>query len=721
MPDRRDADRPPIADRLPIDLAAAKVEAASLRGQLRHHRHLYYVEAAPEITDAEYDALERRLQALEARWPELATADTPTGEVGSDIDARFPSLPHSRPMLSLANSYEPAEIDEFVARIRRDLTGPAAALALRLTVEPKIDGVALAVRYRDGRLEAGLTRGDGRSGDLITANAATIAGVPAMLPDGWQAAFPAPAPRAFEARGEAYLSLSRFAGLNDERAEAGLEALANPRNATAGTLKTLDVEEVRRRGLSAFFYQLFPLPGEDGIASPDFADHATELAALRALGLPVNPFLRTADDAAGVHAHLAELQSLRDGLDYQIDGAVVKVDSRLQQLALGSTAKAPRWGVAYKFAAEEAVTTLRDITLQVGRTGVITPVAELEPVLLAGTTVSRATLHNWDELERKDIRVGDTVVVAKGGDIIPKVLRVLVERRRGDERRLPPPRSCPVCEAPTVRREDEVALRCGNPRCPAVMAGRLRHFAARDACDIDGLGGRWIDLFLELGLVRGPADLFALRREALAALPGWGEKSADRLLAGLERARRRPWAAKVFALGIPQVGVSTALTLARHYHGIDALAAATPAQLADLPDIGPVVGEQVCGFFAGDEGRELVASLRAAGFFLEQEDLPPAPPAPGDNWFAGRTFVLTGTLESLTRAEARTAIEALGGKVAGSVSRATHVVVAGAKAGSKLDKARELGVEVVDEAGFRERLDAGRGGGAGGAAVPGDG
>jgi DNA ligase (NAD+) len=696
-----------MPDRPVPPLAEARREATRLRAELRRHRHLYYVEAEPEISDAEYDALERRLQELEAVWPELAAADTPTSEVGSDADARFPSLPHSRPMLSLGNSYEPAEIDEFVARLGRDLTGPAAAQPLRLTVEPKIDGVALAVRYRDGRLEAGLTRGDGRSGDVITANAATIRGVPDHLPKGWQKAFPPPAPTAFEARGEAYLSLSRFAQLNDERQEEGLEPLANPRNATAGTLKTLDVEEVRRRGLSAFFYQLFPLPEADGATRDDFPDHVAELAALRRLGLPVNDFLGTADDAAGVHAHLDALQRRRDSLDYQIDGAVVKVDSRAQQVALGATAKAPRWGLAYKFAAEEAVTLLRDITLQVGRTGVITPVAELEPVLLAGTTVSRATLHNWDELARKDIRVGDTVVVAKGGDIIPKVLRVVPERRPRGAQPLPRPAACPVCGGPVVQHEDEVALRCGNGSCPAVMAGRLRHFAGRDACDIDGLGGRWIDLFLERGLVKGPADLFALARDTLAELPGWGEKSADRLLAGLDRARRRPWAAKIFALGIPQVGVSTALTLARHHADIDRLLEATPETLKDLPDIGPVVGEQVCGWLAAADGRELVASLRAAGFFLVQEELPPQLPAAGDNWFAGRTFVLTGTLEALTRAEARAAIEALGGKVSGSVSRATHVVVAGGKAGSKLDKARELGIEVVDEDGFRRQLAAG--------------
>jgi len=458
---------------------------------------------------------------------------------------------------------------------------------------------------------------------------------------------------------------------------------------------------------------LFPLPEADGRTVDDFPDHTSEMAALRTLGLPVNGFLGTALDAAGVHAHLDDLQSRRDALDYQIDGAVVKVDSRPQQVALGSTAKAPRWGVAYKFAAEEAITRLRDITLQVGRTGVITPVAELEPVALAGTTVSRATLHNWDELARKDIRVGDTVVVAKGGDIIPKVLRVLVEMRTGAEQPLPPPASCPVCGSPTVRREPEVALRCGNARCPAVMAGRLRLFAGRDACDIDGLGGRWIDLFLERGLVKGPADLFALDRETLAGLPGWGGKSADRLLAGLERARRRPWAAKIFALGIPQVGVSTALTLARNHANIDKLIEATPVSLADLPDIGPIVGEQVCAFFTADDGRELVDSLRAAGFFLAEEDLPPPPVAVGDNWFAGRTFVLTGTLETMTRAEARAAIEALGGKVSGSVSRATDVLVAGAKAGSKLDKAQELGIETVDEEAFARRLADGRDGDAG--------
>jgi DNA ligase (NAD+) len=384
---------------------------------------------------------------------------------------------------------------------------------------------------------------------------------------------------------------------------------------------------------------------------------------------------------------------------------VIKVDNRLWQERLGSTAKAPRWGLAFKFAAEEAITRLKDITLQVGRTGVITPVAELDPVSLAGTTVSRATLHNWDELRRKDIRIGDTVVVVKGGDIIPKVLRVLTEKRKGHETFLAEPESCPICGSATVQRDEEVALRCSNLKCPAVVAGQLRHFSARNACDIDGLGGKSIDLFLELGLISGPADLFNLQRAALAALPGWGEKSADRLLAGLEAARHRPWQAKIFALGIPQVGVSTALTLAREFEHIDELLGADPEGLAQLDDIGPVVGEQVARFFHSESGRELVQSLREAGFFLEREELPAAPVhRTGDNWFAGKTFVVTGTLAAMTRDEAKAAVTRLGGKVTGSVSKKTNVLIAGEKAGSKLTKAEKLEIPVLNESAFLEKL-----------------
>ncbi len=688
------------------EFAANKI--ACLRAELSRHNELYYKKAAPVISDVEYDALESELRELENRFPDLAAAASPTGEVGSDSDANFPSVAHSRPMLSLQNSYELAEVEAFDQRVRKELGRTAARGEPVYSLEPKMDGVALAVRYRDGRLSLGLTRGDGRHGDDVTGNVRTIGDIPLELDPGWQDVFSAAGVSMFEARGEAFLTLSRFRALNREREAAGQDIFANPRNATAGTLKTLDSTEVRRRGLSVFFYQLFPLDPEDPQAIeglPDFADHFTEMQALRTLGLSVNPFLKKASQLSEIEEFLKDLEVLRPGLDYQIDGAVIKVSDRDFQMKMGATAKAPRWGLAYKFAAEEAVTLLRDITLQVGRTGVITPVAELDPVELAGTTVSRATLHNWAEMERKDIRIGDRVVVVKGGDIIPKVLRVLIDQRTGEEKSLPAPAACPICGGATGGQEGEVALRCLNPRCPAVVAGRLRHFASRNACDIEGLGGRSLDLFLELGMISGPADLFGLERSVLADLPGWGEKSADRLLAGLAQAKRRPWAAKIFAFGIPQVGVSTALTLARHFPDIVHLLSASAEELADLPDIGPIVGEAVVSFLTSVEGGGLVADLKEAGFFLPVELLPPPERVlKGETWFAGKVFVLTGTLRNMNRGEAKAAIENLGGKVTGSVSKRTDVLVAGEKSGSKLAKAEKLGIEVIGEERLQELL-----------------
>ncbi len=680
----------------------ARARIAELRATIEHHRDLYYRLAAPEITDQEYDALEQELAALEAAHPDLAATASPTTTVGTDLDVRLPSAPHSRPMLSLANSYDLDEVAAFDARVRREL-GEGADV--RYTVEPKLDGVALAVRWRDGELSLALTRGDGEHGDVITAAAATIAGVAARLPVDWQDVFPGPA-TACEARGEVFFGLERFAQLNREREAAGAEPLANPRNAAAGTLKTLDIEVVGRRGLSVVFYQLFPLTADDRWDQDhDLAGHRAELGALARLGLPVTGPVVDADGPQALAAALSSLETQRPQMPFQIDGAVIKVDHAAHQRRLGWTQKAPRWALAYKFAAEEAVTTLRAITLQVGRTGVITPVAELEPVPLAGTTVGRATLHNWDELERKDIRAGDQVAVAKGGDIIPKVLRSLPEHRDGSQQPLPPPAHCPVCGGPVIRREGEVALRCGNPFCPAILAGRLRHFAGRQACDIEGLGGRWIDLFLAEGWVRSPADLFRLSREQLVSLPGWGERSADNLLRAIAAAPERPWAAKIFALGIPQVGIATATTLAREYANVDALAAAPAAALADLPDIGPVVAEAIAGWFAGEEGQAYVDDLREVGFFHDQEAQPAAAPSTaGEGPFAGRTFVLTGTLPTLTRQEAKAAIERQGGKVTGSVSKRTDAVVAGEKAGSKLEKARQLGIAVLDEQELLARL-----------------
>ena len=691
-----------------MDRESAAKKIVRLRAELSRHNELYYKKAAPVISDVEYDALERELRVLETRFPDLATADSPTGEVGSDRDANFPSVAHSRPMLSLQNSYELSDVEAFDQRVRKELNRTATRGDLLYSVEPKMDGVALAVRYRDGRLSVGLTRGDGRHGDDVTDNVRTIGGLPRELDPGWQDVFPIAGVRMFEARGEAFLTLSRFRALNREREAAGQDILANPRNATAGTLKTLDSAEVRRRGLSIFFYQLFPLDPEDPQALaglPCFADHFVEMQALSTLGLPINPFLKEASQPAEIETILTKLEGVRSGLDYQIDGAVIKVSDCESQVKLGATAKSPRWGLAYKFAAEEAVTNLRDVTLQVGRTGVITPVAELDPVELAGTTVSRATLHNWAEMARKDIRIGDKVVVVKGGDIIPKVLRVLIDQRTGEEKSLPVPVACPICGGATGGYEGEVALRCLNPLCPAVIAGRLRHFASRDACDIEGLGGRSIDLFLELGMISGPADLFSLQRSVLAGLPGWGEKSADRLLAGMAQTKRRPWAAKIFALGIPQVGVSTALTLARHFPGIDRLMSANAEELADLPDIGPIVGETVVSFLESPAGGGLVEDLKRAGFFLTEELLPPPERVlAGETWFAGKVFVLTGTLRNMKRSEAKAAIEKLGGKVTVSISKSTDVLVAGKKSGGKLAKAEKLGVEVIGEERFQELL-----------------
>lgn len=674
--------------------ARARVEA--LRREVERHRDLYYRQARPEISDADYDALEHELARLEAAFPDLAASDSPTARVGDDRDPAAPALPHARPMLSLQNSYDLADVAAFADRVARELkhAGP-----VRYTVEPKLDGVALVVRYRDGKLTCALTRGDGAVGEVVTAAARAITGILPSLGAGWQDAFGGPV-EACEARGEVYLTRARFDALNRERLDEGREPFANPRNAAAGTLKTLDQEEVRRRGLSVCFYQLFPLDADDRWTERgDLASHRAELAALAALGLPVGDVVLTAEDPTTLGAALADLEARRERLDFQIDGAVIKVDSAAQQRLLGLTAKAPRWALAYKFAAEEAITTLRAITLQVGRTGVITPVAELEPVLLAGSTVGRATLHNWEELARKDIRPGDRVVVVKGGDIIPKVLRSLPEARNGSQQPLPPPTACPACGEAVARNDGEVALRCVNPACPAVVAARLRHFVGRQACDIEGLGERGLEQLLAAGLVRGPADLLRLPQEALAALPGWGEKSAAGVLEKAAAARRRPWAAKIFALGIPQVGTTTATTLARAFASLGALRQAPMEQLAGLPDIGETVARAIVDWFAHPATTVLLRDLGAVGFFLDQEQQPAAAPVANEgSAFAGRVFVLTGTLADLSRDEAREAIERRGGKVTGSVSKRTDVVVAGQKAGKKLEQAAALGVTVWDEA-----------------------
>ena len=701
-----------------MDRKQALLRIEQLRGEIQRHNRLYYQQSQPEIGDQQYDQLDQELQDLEAAWPEFRREDSPTAQVGSDRDENFPSAPHSAPMLSLQNSYDLREVEAFDQRVRRGLGQDEVTY----TVEPKMDGVAVAVRYRDGKFVMALTRGDGRQGDVITANVASFKEIPLELPANWRTFFPSSATTEFEIRGEAYFTLSRFSELNEQRRQLEQQELANPRNAAAGTLKTLDTEEVRRRGLSIFFYQIFPLvdgkrieessseKSEDiDLFAPkveiiqEFPDHQAEMAAIDALGLPTNPFLRVASQPEELALHLQELESLRGELDYQIDGAVIKVDNRKAQSRLKSTAKAPRWGLAFKFAAEQALTTLKNITLQVGRTGVITPVAELEPVSLAGSTVSRATLHNWDEMGRKDIRPGDQVVVVKGGDIIPKILQVRLDRRTGDHEPLAEPTQCPVCGEPVSRDEQASALRCVNLFCPAVVAGRLRHFVSRDACDIEGLGGQSLDLFLELDLIKSPADLFRLKRTTLATLPGWGDKSADRVLSGVGKASQRPWESKIFALGMPQVGVTTARTLAVEFANIHSLKEATKTQLAALPDVGATVAGQIHDYLKSPGGSALVDDLIAVGFFLETE-ISTASPSVEENWFNGRVVVITGTLHSMGRSDAKKAMEALGATVTGSVTGKTQVLVAGEKSGSKLRKAEALGVEILLEDAFLARL-----------------
>ncbi|MBI2503058.1 MAG: NAD-dependent DNA ligase LigA [Candidatus Latescibacteria bacterium] len=657
-------------------------EMAALAAQLEEHNHRYHVLAAPLITDREYDRLLARLQELEQAHPEFRRPDSPTLRVGGAPTSQFPAHRHALPMLSLDNSYSRQDLLEFDRRVREALPSePVEYLA-----ELKIDGVALSLVYEDSLLMRAITRGDGVSGDEITANARTIRSIPLRLRE--------PGIRA-EVRGEVYMAAEDFAALNRRREQEGEALFANPRNATAGSLKLQDPRLVAGRRLRFFAYWLHQPAG----GAP--TQHEL-LEILTRWGLPVNPERARCAGIEQVFAFYDQCEARRGRLPYDIDGIVVKVDSLEQQRRLGHTAKSPRSAIAYKFRAAQARTRLRDITLQVGRTGTVTPVAILEPVLLAGSTVQRATLHNEDEIRRRDLRKGDLIILEKGGDVIPKVVGVVLEERPSWTVPFQFPERCPACQSSLVRDPEEAATRCENPACPAQLKRRLEHFAARTALDVEGLGTALVDQLVDHNLVRDVGDLYDLDLETLAGLDRLAKKSARNLLDGLERTPGRPFDRVLFGLGIRHVGATVALALARHFRDLDALSRASAEELEAVPEIGPTIARSVCAFFANPQTPKLIAKLRRAGLQLalpEEEDA--APP----NFFTGKTAVLTGTLMHYTREQAAAYIQRLGGRVAASVSKKTGLVVAGESAGSKLDKARALGVPVLNEVEFTARLN----------------
>ncbi len=657
------------------------LRAEELRNQLREASHRYYVLDAPTLSDAEYDRLFRELEQLEADHPDLITPDSPTRRVGAAPSEKFAKVTHRRQMTSLANAMNEGEFLEFDARVRR-LLGDEP---VRYVVEPKLDGLAVTLTYEKGKFVQGATRGDGLTGEDVTANLRTIKMVPLQLKG-------SPPPR-FEVRGEVFINKRDFVRMNEEREKAGEPTFVNPRNCAAGSLRQLDPRVTAQRPLSIFFYETGDTPGLE------FKSHWEKLALLRELGLRTNPENELAESLAAVQDKYRRLLAKRHELPYEIDGSVIKVDSEDQRRRLGAVSRTPRWAIAWKFPAEEEATTVEDIFVSVGRTGALTPVAALKPVHVGGVTVSRATLHNEDELRRKDVRVGDRVFLRRAGDVIPEIVRVIPEARPKESKPWEMPKQCPACGTPVVREEGEAITRCPNPTCPAKTVSRLRHYASRLAMDIEGLGVETSTQLTETGLVKTPADLYRLTYDQLVGLERFADLSARNLLAAIEASKTRPLRHVIYALGIRMVGEATALALASRFGSLQALLDASVEDLQSVRDVGPEVARQIHEFLALPAQREMIAQLLQAG-------VRPAPEqtvaAAGP--FAGKTVVLTGTLTQYSREQAKAEVERRGGRVSGSVSRKTDLVVAGEDSGSKLKKAQELGVRVIDETGFREML-----------------
>ena len=659
-------------------------EAEHLRAEIRHHEYLYYVLDAPEVTDAEYDRLMVRLREIEATYPEDIPADSPTMRVGGNVSPQFTEVKHLTPLLSLGNAFSEEELRSFDERVHSGLPDGSV---VEYVMEPKIDGLACSLIYENGKLVRAATRGDGTVGENVTANVRTIRSIPLTLhvPEG------EPVPELLDVRGEVYMPRHEFMRLNEERAEKGESEFANPRNAAAGSLRQLDPNVTAKRALSFFAYYI-------GDGAKD--KHSDSLAMLTRYGFKVSENYKVVKNIDEAIAYIKDFNQRRSGLSYDTDGAVLKVNAVYQQRILGATGKDPRWAIAFKYPPEQAETTLEDVVWRVGRTGVLTPTAVLTPVRLSGSTISRATLHNEDFIREKDIRLGDRVIINKAGEIIPEVLRVVLEKRSADAQPVPIPAKCPECEWPVERQGAEAAIRCTNPHCPALGREGLIHFVSRDAMNIEGCGPSVINQLLDTGLVRDAADLYSLTKDDLLNLERMGEKSADNLLKAIAASKENELDKLLFALGIRHVGAKVARILAAEFGSMDKLMMVEPSQLDSIRDIGGKIAESVVTWLTVPGNIDLIERLKAAGLKMEFT----MRTVSESNTFYGKTLVFTGTMPTLGRAEAQTMAQDVGAKVSSSVSKKTDYVIAGAEAGSKLEKAQQLGVAVIDEAEFLRLL-----------------
>lgn len=650
-----------------------KKEIETLRKQINYHNYKYYIENKPEISDFEFDQLLKKLEELEQQFPDLITKDSPTQRVGGSPLEEFSTVEHSIPMLSLANTYNPDELRDFDNRVKKQV-GPVSYV-----VEPKIDGAGVALVYRNGIFEQGATRGDGKRGDDITQNLKTIKSIPLKLQGKHL--------QNIEVRGEVYMTRTGFTKYNAEQIKKGEQPFANPRNATAGSLRQLDSKIVSQRPLDIFLYNLIE-------ADKTFKTHIEVLDALHIIGLKTNPFSKKVKDIEEAILYCDELEKKRDSFDYDIDGAVIKVNDLEKHEILGSTTKNPRWAISYKFAAQQATTSLKNIDIQVGRTGVLTPVAILEPVNVGGVTVSRATLHNFEELQRKDICIGDQVLVERSGDVIPQVVKSIKEKRTTQIEQPSIPTECPICKSSVEKKEGEVAIRCENIMCPARLKWRVRYFASRDAMDIDHLGESTIDKLIDQGLINDISDIFYLKKQDILKLEGFKEKSAQNLLDSIEKSKQQDLSKLIYGLGIRHVGKYAAQILAQHFHSIDELAHATLDQLKDMYGLGDKTAESIATFFASDENMDLILRLQEIGVETKAKQ------STEKQALQGKQFVFTGTLEHLSRSKAGDLVKEQGGIVASALSKKIDYVVLGKNPGSKYDKAKKQGLHIINEEQF---------------------